>query len=192
MNENSTNKLTQNLKSNIVAKLLIITALLQITVIILWFVPTMKISAISGTYYSSMAGTSDTTYSAVTDSYAMHDFFEGAFVFSLMFVALMLASLFFFIKPIIFSKLNKPNKFILSKISTIIILGIYFILFFTAKSDIAKYADIGAVCKLNFGGWLFIIFNIAIFILGIEASYKIKTNKILSADVSESNTEEQK
>lgn len=188
MNANSTNNLMQNIKSSIAAKLLLIAALMQVVVFILWFVPTINLSIIQGTYYSyGGSAISDTTYSASTDSYAITKFFEGALIFNLIFIGLMLASLFFLVKPIIFNQLEKTNNLVLPKITSLVILGIYLIIFFSCKADVAKYADIGAVCRLNFGGWVFIILNVAILVLGIEISYKIKMNKITAN--SESNAE---
>lgn len=173
MNTNPTNNLMQNPKFKSVKPYFLVTAVCQLITLILWFVPTMKLSAISGTYYS----TGNTSYSASTDSYAITQLFEGVLVVNIIFIALMALSLFFIIKPVIFNKLDKPVKLILPKIASVVILAIYLILFWVSKGETKKYAEYGAVCKLNFGGWLFIIFDIAIFVLSIVATGKLKEIK---------------
>lgn len=153
---------------NSLKKKYITASVLQFICIILWFIP---LCTMVKSYTENFLGE---IVDVTTENCSMIDFLNGEEAWLICSIIGLIFSLFLLILPVVKSTENKKRRLIYSKISVIYSLVMMLTSYYFPYSRLTEYLDIGDYFKFGFGGIIFIIFNVTLFVILIKISLESK------------------
>lgn len=152
-------------------KSLIVTMVLQILTLVLWFLPMFSSSVISHT----ISSLGESSYKAYGQTATFIDCFEGVTGILIFLIVMHLVSMVCVALPLKAGDRNRRRRFVVPKVSTFLTIGFWLIPFSSMHDTAKEYEQYGARGGLTFGGWLFVIAMTALVAMLFLLSYQSKT-----------------